>query len=74
MNDREFPAKYTVFWPGQTVHVCQTHFDGLMRLNKAMGCGHLDFREEPDKECMNCVSEAKKEMKPLSDGEIVFTG
>ncbi len=57
----DFPAKYTVFWPGQTVHACQRHFDGINHLASAMGSPAPDFREEPDNQCENCVNEAKKE-------------
>lgn len=57
----EHPAKYTVFWPGQTVYACQTHFDGLKHLNAAMGGATLDYREEAGNQCGNCVNEAKKD-------------
>lgn len=56
----EYPAKYTVFWPGQTVHACQRHFDGLKQLNAVMGGATLDYREEGGNQCSNCVNEAKK--------------
>ena len=55
-----FPAKYTVFWPGQTVHTCQEHFDGLQKVASVMGMPAPDFREEEGHQCENCVNEAKK--------------
>lgn len=55
----DFPAKYTVFWPGQTVRCCQTHFDGLMRVNSAMGGAPVDYRKEDGDQCGNCINEAK---------------
>ena len=61
------PAKYTVFWPGQTVNVCQRHFDGLNKLNDAMGGSTLDYREEPGNQCENCVHEAKKERGTMAE-------
>lgn len=59
----DHPAKYTVFWPGQTVHVCQQHFDWLNHVSAAMCAGAFDlgFREEAGNQCQNCVNEAKKD-------------
>lgn len=61
LTPAEYPAKYTVFWPGQTVHVCQRHYDGLMKVNAAIGGTTLDYREEAGNQCTNCVNEAKKD-------------
>jgi len=56
-----FPAMYTVFWPGgQTVHCCQSHFNGVNLLAAAMGIPAPDFREEDGHQCENCINEAKK--------------
>ena len=58
---KHHPAKYTVFWPGQTIHTCQRHFDKVNQINDAIGGLMLDYREEPGNQCGNCVNEAKKE-------------
>ena len=60
MSDIEFPAKYTVFWPGQTIHVCKRHYGGIANLSIAMGMPMPDSREEEGSECENCVNEAAK--------------
>ena len=60
MSDSKFPAKYTVFWPGQTIHVCELHYGGIANLSTAMGMPMPDSREEEDHECENCVNEARK--------------
>ena len=60
MSDIEFPAKYTVFWPGQTIHVCERHYEGIKNLSAAMGMAMPDRREEDSDQCENCVNEAAK--------------
>lgn len=57
----DFPAKYTVFWPGQTMHVCERHYNGIVNLSTAMGMPVPDRREEDWNSCENCVNEALKE-------------
>ena len=59
MSDFEFPEKYTVFWPGQTIHVCSIHHVGIINLAVAMGMPIPDMREEEGHECKNCVTEAR---------------
>lgn len=60
MSASEYPAKYTVFWPGQTIHVCERHHGGITNLSAAMGMSMPDSREEEGHECENCVNEARK--------------
>ncbi len=60
MTDTLYPAKYTVFWPGQTVHVCDQHLDGIKGLSQAMGMPVPDMRKEAGNECENCKNEADK--------------
>lgn len=60
MSDSEFPAKYTVFWPGQMIHVCERHYGGIENLSTAMGMSMPDSREEEGHDCENCVNEAGK--------------
>lgn len=60
----DFPAKYTVFWPGQTIHVCDRHFTGICNLSAAMGMPIPDLREEEGHQCENCVNEARKQKSP----------
>ena len=57
----DFPAKYTVFWPGQTVHCCERHYEGIVAISNAIGMPVPERREEPGNQCENCVNESKKE-------------
>lgn len=58
-TETNYPAKYTVFWPGQTIHCCEKHFHGVANLSRAMGMPMPDSRVEDGFECENCRNEAK---------------
>lgn len=60
MTTKQYPAKYTVFWPGRTVHCCEAHYQGLVKLADAMGMPAPDKREESGNECGNCRHEAER--------------
>jgi len=57
MTDENYPAKYTVFWPGQTIHCCERHYQGVVALARAMAMPIPDRREEGGHQCENCMNE-----------------
>jgi len=57
------PAKYTVFWPGETIHVCDRHLQDMENISRAMGMPIPDKREEDGNECENCKNENSKKVK-----------